>query len=328
MVRISVTAKVMKSLLKYLAWLLLFLFLAGCEKLDRQADEARGFFRPPPVLPVLDLIQTSVPAGFCSVVAMSDQQGYAIPGAEISHADGLSLIHLENHRTYPLSLLAVPCDEIYILRLGMDEEMCFISAFFVSEMSPGRLQAYHVGPFPVMLDDHLVRAILVRNQVTVEDELDLELNISLGEIDMAMERLNAPKPEDVSVAVEQDAWIIEITPEDTWTDFSDDKFMITGGEQNISTLTDMDGNAASILQMATIGLVIGPECLRNPVSGFTVLREIGIDTDSSKQLDDLMLGTILYTFNKSCTGRVRVALATGSFLLSLGREIDFNMMDH
>lgn len=261
-------------------------------------------------------------------MAISEQLGYAIPGADISNVEGLSLIHLENHRTYPLSLLAVPCDEIYILRLGMDEQMCFISAFFVSEVNRGRLQVYHVGPLPVMLDDQHVRAIWVRNQVTVEDELDLELNISQGEIDIAVERLQTPEPEDVSVAVEQNAWIIMISPEGTWTDFSDDKFMITGGEQDISALAHMNGDAASILQMAMIGLMIDPECLRNPISGFTVLREIGVETGSGNRLDDLLLGTILYTFDTSCTGRVRVTLATGSFLLSLGKEIEFNMMDH
>lgn len=318
----------MKPFLKYVTWLFLILFLAGCEQLDQQANDIRGFFHDPPVQPLLDVIQTSVPAGFCSVVAMSEQQGYAIPGADISNLEGLSLIHLKNNRTYPMSLLAVPCDEIYILRLGMDEEMCFISAFFVSGMRRGLQQVYRIGPLPVMLDDQHVRAIWVRNQVTVGDELDLELNISQGEIDMAIERLRTPAPEDVSVAVEQDAWIIEITPEDTWTDFSDDHFMITGGEQDISALADMNGDAASILQMAMIGLLIDPGCLRNPVSGFTVLREIGVDTDNGSRLEDLLLGTILYTFDGSCAGRIRVALATGSFLLSLGQEIELNMTDH
>ena len=129
------------------------------------------------------------------------------------------------------------------------------------------------------------------------------------------------------MAVEQDAWIIEIIPENTWTDFSDDKYIITGGEQNVSTISDQEGNAASILQMAMIGVTIDPACLRNPVSGFTVLREIKVETGNDSRLDDLVLGTILYTFEKSCTGRIKVPVATGSFLLSLGQEVEFNMSD-
>jgi hypothetical protein len=157
--------------------------------------------------------------------------------------------------------------------------------------------------------------------------LNLELVINQGEIDMAIERLQVPKPDDVSVAVEQDAWVIEIIPGNTWTVFSDDKFMITGGEQDVSTISDPEGNAASVLQMAIIGLMIDPSCLKNPVSGFTVLREIKVETGRESRLDDLVLGTILYTFDKSCTGRIKVSVATGSFILSIGQEVEFNMTD-
>jgi hypothetical protein len=321
----------MKAIYKYLAWLFLFLFLflSGCEQLEQKADTVRGFFRQPPVSPLLEIIQTSVPTGFCAVISMADLLGHAIPDADIYNYNGLSLIHMKNNHEYPLSLLAIACDDIYILRLGMDEDMCMISSFFVSkDHLSGQQKIYHIGPLPVMLDDQHVRTIFVRNHVSVEDELNLELSINQGEIDMAIERLMAPNPEDVSVAIEQDAWVIEIDPENTWTDFSDDKYMITGGEQDVSTLSDPEGNAASILQMAMIGLMIDPACLRNPVSGFTVLREISVETGGGSRLDDLVLGTILYTFEKSCTGRVKVPVATGSFILSLGQEVEFNMIDN
>ncbi len=326
--RILFTSNLMKAVSKYLTWLFLFLFLSGCEHLEQKADMIGGFFRQPPILPVLEVIQTSVPTGFCATVAMADQLGHTIPGADVCNYDGLSLIHMENNHEYPLSLLSVPCDEIYILRLGMDEDMCMISSFFVSNDHPsGQQKIYHIGPVPVMLDDQHVRAIFLRNHVSFQDELNLELNISRGEHDLAIERLKVPNPDDVSVAVEQDAWVIEIMPGNTWTDFSDDKFMVTGGEQDVSTISDLEGNAASVLQMAMIGLMIDPACLRNPVSGFTVLREISVETGSDNRLEDLVLGTILYTFEKSCTGRIKVPVATGSFILSLGQEIEFNMMD-
>lgn len=318
----------MKAISKYLAWLFLLLLLAGCEQLEQKADMVRGFFRQPPVLPVLEVIQTSLPTGFCATVAMADQLGQMIPDADVRHYNGLSLIHLENQHAFPLSLLPVPCDEIYILRLGMDEDMCMVSSFFVSsDHLSGRQQIYHIGPMPVMLDDEHVRAILARNHVSFEDELNLELKISKGEIDVAIEKLRVPNPVDVSVAVEQDAWVIEILPGNTWTDFSDDTFVITGGEQDVLTVSDPQGNAGSILQMAMIGLMVEPVCQKNPVSGFTVIREIIIETGVDSHPEDLVLGTIFYTFEKSCTGSVKVPLATGSFIHSLGKELDFNMMD-
>lgn len=324
--RIKFTTRMMKAAGKYLAWLFLILFLSGCEQLEQKADSVNGFFRPAPVLPVLEVIQISVPTGFCAAVAMSEQMGHVIPDADVSNYNGLSLIRMNNNNEYPMSLLNVPCDEIYILRFGMDEEMCIISSFFVSnDHVSGQQKAYHIGPVPVMLDDQHVRAILARNHVSFENDLNLELKISQGEIDIALERLKVPNPDDVSVAIEQNAWVIEIEPENTWNDFSDDKFMVTGGEQDVSTISDPEGNAASVLQMATIGLMIDPSCLKNPVSGFTVFREIKVETGGESRLDDLVLGTILYTFDKSCTGRIRIPLATGSFILSFGQEIEFNM---
>ncbi len=224
------SARLMKTINKYVAWLFLFLFLSGCEQLEQKADTVKGFFRPAPVLPVLEVIQTSVPAGFCAAVAMSDQLGHVIPNADAGRLNGLSLIHMENNQQYPMILLPVPCDDIYILRLGMDEDMCMVNSFFVSkDQLTGQQKVYIMGPLPVMLDDQHVRAIFVRNHVSVEDELNLELKISQGEIDMAIEKLKVPNPDDVSVAVKQDAWVIEIETENTWTDFSDDKYMITGG---------------------------------------------------------------------------------------------------
>jgi len=321
------TNRLMKAIGKSLAWLFLFLLLSGCEQLEERADTVKGFFRQPPVRPVLEVIQTSVPAGFCAAVAMADQLGLTIPGADVSNYNGLSLIHMEKSHEYPLSLLPVTCDEIYILRLGMDEDMCMISSFFVSnDQHTGQQKIFHIGPLPVMLDDQHVRAIFARNHVFVEDVLNLEMKINQGEIDLAIESLKAPNPDDVSVAIDQVAWVIEIFPGDTWTVFSDDKFVVTGGEQDVSTISDPQGNAASVLQMAMIGLMIDPACLKNPVSGFTVLREINVESSSHSQLDELVLGTIFYTFDRSCTGRIRVPIATGSFLLSLGQEVEFNMM--
>jgi hypothetical protein len=327
--RIMFTDRLMKAVVKYLDWLFLFLFLSGCEHLEQKADTVGGFFRPAPVLPVLEVIQTSVPAGFSAAVAMSDQLGHVIPDADVFRYNGLSVIHLENNHEYPLSLLPVPCDDIYLLRLGMEEDMCMIGSYFVSnDRLTGQQKVYHMGPIPVMLDAQIVRAIFVRNHVSVEDELNLELNISQGEIAMAVEKLKIPKPEDVSVAIEQDAWIIEIHPGDTWTDFSDDKFMLTGGEQEVTLHSHPEDNAASVLQMAMIGLLIDPSCLKNPVAGFSVLREISVETGNDKKLEDLVLGTIFYTFTESCTGRIKVPIATGSFILSLGQEVKFNMLDN
>ncbi len=211
----------------------------------------------------------------------------------------------------------------------MDEDMCIISSFFVSnDQLTGQRKVFHIGPLPAMLDDQNVRAIFVRNHVSVEDELNLELKISQGEIEIAIEKLKFPNPDDISVAIEQDAWVIEIEPGKTWTDFSDDKFMISGGEQEISTISDMEGDATSVLQMAIIGMLIEPSCLRNPVAGFSVLREISVETGNDRKLEDLVLGTIFYTFAESCTGRIKVPAATGSFILSLGQEVEFNMRDN
>jgi hypothetical protein len=313
---------------KYLALLSISMLCLGCEQLEHKAAGVGEFFRPPPVLPMLEVIQTSLPTGFCATVAMADQLGHRVPGSDIYQAGGNSLIHLINNHEYPLSLLAVPCDEIYILRLQVDEEICIISAFFVTEdRSSGQYKVYTISPVPVLINDGRVMAILARNNIYVQRDLNLQLEMSQGKIDIEVEKLKVPRPENVSVAIEQNAWIIDIDPYGTWNDFTDDVYTITGGEQDVSTVSDPAGNAANILQLAMIEITVDPGCLRNPVSGFAVHRETGIKTARESQLDDLILGTILYTFNESCTGKIKVPVATGSFLLSTGQEVDFNMMD-
>jgi hypothetical protein len=318
----------MKSILTYLAMLFMFVFFSGCERLDQKADKVREFFRTPPVQPLQELIQTSVPVGFCAVAAMADQMGYTLPGGNIFQYGGNSVIHFKNKHEYPLSLLSIPCDDIYILRLQADEEICIISALFVkNESTSGQCRVYHISPVPVLFDEGNVKAIFVRNNVYVGDDLNLELKMSQGEIDLAIEKLGMPKPGDVSVAVEQNAWIIIVDPAGTWQVFGDDRYSISGGEQDISTYSNPAGNAASVLQMAMIGTTISPECLKNPVEGFAVLREISVETGTDSSLDDLVLGTIMYTFNESCNGRIKVQVATGSFVLSLGKEVEFYMME-
>jgi hypothetical protein len=140
------TPRMMKAVNRYLTWMFLILFLSGCEQLEQKADSVKGFFRPAPVLPLLEVIQTSVPTGFGAAVAMSEQMGHVIPDADVSNYNGLSLIRMNKNNEYPMSLLNVPCDEIYILRLGMDEEMCIISSFFVSnDHVSGQQKVYHIG---------------------------------------------------------------------------------------------------------------------------------------------------------------------------------------
>ena len=64
------------------------------------------------------------------------------------------------------------------------------------------------------------------------------MKMSQGEIDLAIEKLGMPKPDDVSVAVEQNAWIIIADPAGTWQVFGDDRYSISGGEQDISTYSN------------------------------------------------------------------------------------------
>ena len=98
-------------------------------------------------------------------------------------------------------------------------------------------------------------------------------------------------------------------------DVSDDTYSISGGGQYI----EAGSGSASVLQLGMANVVMGPDCLQNPNSGFALLNELASSSSS------MVLANALFSFHPSCDGNARGEGATGNYLLANGQSIPLNL---
>jgi hypothetical protein len=313
----------MKCRHKYLV-LAMFLCLGGCD----QPEKVENFFRPVPVAPLESIIKTCMPVGYCSMIAAADQLGYIVPYEKFQAGKGFTLIRIQPAGEYPLIYLDETIEEILILRYPASDEAMILSIILVHENweeNPGRIIDLH--NVPAIIEDGKVRAVFVSQDIYVRDSVEIDLHMGPGNIQIAMERLETPRPTAAVAAIDQNAWIIDVDPAGTWDQPADDQYIITGGEQDVSAITAETGTESGILQLAMIGTLLGPECIATPTGGFAVLHEIGVETGSESLVTDLVLGTVFYNFKEDCTGRVLVPLATGNYITSTGKTVRMDLLE-
>jgi hypothetical protein len=117
-------------------------------------------------------------------------------------------------------------------------------------------------------------------------------------------RLDHPGPDDVYVAIEQDAYLITVDRNGTPEDGQDDGYTITGGGQ----LIEVENHDAEIIQQGLLDIEIAPSCFQNPVAGMALIRVVGVKDSKLPEL-----GTALLEFSSGCTGTAWVMLATGMY---------------
>jgi hypothetical protein len=313
----------MRGYSNLLAVLMIFL-VTGCEHSGGLSE----FFRPAPVEPLADVIRTSIPIGHCAMVAMADQAGFNIPYDKITAGNGISVIRLEPGMDFPLGYLNTSCREIIILRLPADDDFAILSIFFIyTEHGSSKEEILEIHTIPAMIDEGNVKAVFASQDIYVRDSVEINLQMGPADIWIEIDRLEDPPPETTEAAIEQNAWIIEIYPSGTWDAFTDDSYTITGGAQDVSVLTGTPGSETRIIQMAMIDTKMHPACELAPREGFALLREISLETGLDDSMQDLVLGTVFYHFNPSCTGKVEISLATGSFLTSTGKKINLRLLE-
>lgn len=315
---------IMRSFVKYMLFTLL-LASVGCEQSGRFND----FFQPAPVEPLADVIRTSIPIGYCASVAMADQLGFAIPYETISPGSGFSIIQITPSDDYPMVYLEESCQEILILSFPADEDFAILSLFFIySHRIHPRARILEVHTIPCMVDaEGIIKVVFASQDVYVRDDVELNLHMGLASIQIELDRVEKSRPETTETAISQNAWIIDVDPAGTWNLFTDDSYTITGGEQDVSVLTDWQSTETSMIQLAMMETQIKPECILAPMHGFAVLSEIGVDTGPRESIDDLVMGTVFYQFNAPCTGKVDIQLATGNYITSIGKKVDLGLID-
>lgn len=299
-----------------LALTIIFLFVS-CKELEE-------YFRDPETESVTDVIRTSAVIGYTVSTAMSVMEGHDLPNVRIKTACSgfpcvsVMLIRIDN--SYPFPFSSNETGEIVVAGLWADEGTAILTLLmtdFNVHTKTFRLKNVHTIPV-IRTFDGTIMAVFAGIDINLNEESGnlLEFNLATQEIESEFSRLDEIRPDDLYIAVEQNAWFIEIdqkgTPDNLW----DDEFNITGGGQ----LVKVTENTTEVIQQGMVDVLIDQLCTANPVRGNALIRKINTEDKKFPEL-----GTALLEFHCNCSGMVEILLATGIYIGSNGKDIDLNL---
>lgn len=306
-----------RQTIRMLLSVLLILLVASCnikEKIDQ-------FTKVPPVSPITETIKTSAIIGFASVLTCAHYQGYDLPftSIQLNHQTSFMVVDLE--RYFPFQFQDDVYSEISILSLRMGEDAFIVSILLSgSDIHTGTFRLYKVHTFPVMVRDGRIMAVFASQDINFGPDHYLEISLSDAEIQFELERLQSPMPTDEYIAIAQNAWLIDINPNNSWLDFSDDTYRISGGQQNVAISTGYELPDASVVQMAILNTVLSPTCSKNPGEGWVVMQNVEVSEKS-----EMVVGQAFFDFIPDCDGKIKLLLGTGSFIGSSGKKIGLGL---
>ncbi len=305
--------------IRYKISVILFLILLSvisCKK-------AKEYFHDPETEPVAHAVKTSAAIGYSASVAISVMSGVKLPYV-ITTGDcnnfpctSLSLVTVNSNNQVLFSGGSI--GEITIAALWPDEDAGIITILFTDiNISTQNFTLLSIHTVPVIKKEDRIIVVFSENDINIGSDSDtlLDLDLSQGEIDFELARLEYETPDNLYVAVEQNAWIIAIDQKGTLDNFSDDSYLITGGGQLIEA-TSVSGG---IIQQAMLSVELNPYCQFNPVSGFALIKNIKAE---EKKIPEL--GTAVFEFHNHCDGRADVKIATGVYIRSNGKSLPLNL---
>ncbi len=300
----------------YISLILILIFLCSCKKV-------KEYFHDPETEPVRQAIKTSAAIGYSVSVAMSVMAG-AQPQHVISAGDCRDfpctfLMYININPDNPLLFSEGEVGEIIVAGLRPDEDAAIMTIVFTDiNISTQSFNLLSVHTIPVIKEEDRIMIVFSEMDINFDPDNDALLNLDLSqqEIDSEISRLDRERPEDLYVAVEQNAWFIGVNQKNTLTDFYDDSYSITGGGQIIEVI----GASGGIIQQAMLNVQIESECPRNPVTGFALIKNTSAEERKFPEL-----GTAIFGFHHACDGMADITLATGVYLRSNGKSVPLGL---
>ena len=287
------------------------LLFAGCLGED-------AFFRDPSGEPIEAVLRTAVPLAYAASAAMAAVNGSPPPNANATNTcstfpcTSLVTIHVDG-RTAPPALAPFGTGQILVAGLWSSPESAILTVAFVDLLvGTDHLRVRDVSTFPAVVTPTGLEIVYASIDVNVVGGPGDPGDLTPAQIDLLFLRLGIVPSPDPAANLGLDAWIVEVDDADTPRDLFDDRYSVTGGGEYV----DAASGSGRVLQLAMVGAVLAPGCTLNPVEGLAVLNEAGASASSLP-----VLGTALISFEPACTGRARVLVGTGSYLLCTGKTI-------
>jgi len=302
----------------YISLILILIFLCSCKKV-------KEYFHDPETEPVRQAIKTSAAIGYSVSVAMSVMSGeqlqHVISTGDCSDFPCTFLIYININQDNPLLFSEGDVGEIIVAGLRPDEDVAIMTIVFTDiNISTQSFNLLSVHTIPVIKEEDRIMVVFSEMDINIGTDSDalLELDLSQQEIDTEISRLDRERPEDLYVAVEQNAWFIDVNQKNTFSDFYDDSYSITGGGQII----EVTGASGGIIQQAMLQVQIESGCMRNPVNGFALIKNTSAEERKFPEL-----GTAIFGFHHACDGMADITLATGVYLRSNGKSVPLGLND-
>lgn len=290
---------------------------------DTACRKMMDYFRDPDTEKLVETIHTTVMVGYASNLAMAVIDGQSFPNVAFSRSnDGFpctTLMVIDMAADPNFFLPNEKASQITVAGLWPDASTAILTIMLTDyHIGSSTLDILGIQTIPVIRDaDHINIALAGMDiQMNPDQEALLSLNLSTMEIESELLRLETPLPDDIYLAVLQNAYFIDVFNHSTGTSIGDDSYTITGGGQ----LVEISGNSAEITQQAMIDVRVTPACILNPVNGMALVKVTGMENEGFPEL-----GTALLEFTEGCGGTAQVFLATGMYAGSNGKEIDFQL---
>jgi len=305
----------MKKRSIYLLILLIAFILFSCNKI-------KDYLREPDPSLLVETIHSCSLVSYSANVAYSLINGQILPHTSIIRSNSgfpcttLMTIDKTGMGNYPVNDMAAG---VTIAGLWADENTAVFSIMITKYMGQtSTLSVLGIKTIPAIRTENHISIALASMDIQMNPDEDALLSINLNTLEVQSElfRLEAPVPNDVYIAVLEDAYFMDIENNSTAGNLADDKYTITGGGQ----LVKVNGNDAEITQQAMVDVAITPECQRNPVNGMALMKVTGLEDENFPEL-----GTAVFEFHSSCSGTAGIYAATGMYLSSNGRNVPFEL---
>lgn len=307
----------------------LIISISGCRKeIDNPLDE---WMQDPPVTPITKTIKTVVPIGYAASAVIMDMKGYKSSNikSETQKSTNILYINTESNE-YPFKFKGDNYGQMIVAYAQTDPNAALVSVFFTEmDVVTGSFTLKNVIAFPVIYDElnDKTTAVYASIDVNLGSNSNIGLDLTSEEIDQNMDKLNNNRYYNTSyvdLAVEQNAWIIDVYHHGTFDNAFDDNIKIYGGQQAVEVEDYNTESSVGALQMAMLDVSFSADCIHNPTQGFAFMQDV--EVASSQTDNDIVFGHVFYEFTPDCDGRVLIDLATGNFVFSIGKELDLDLI--
>lgn len=304
----------------------------SCRKkeIDNPIDD---WFQDPPVSPMTQTVKTVIPVGYAASMVIMDIKGLKNTNVKSVQQKSSKLLYIDTNTDYPYKFKGDEYGQMIVAYVQTDENAALASVFFTDmDIVSGSYKLLNVIAFPIILDEFedKITAVYVSMDINIDidpaTDTGYGLDLTPAEIDLNLGKLNNERVYEktyTNIAIDQNAWIIDVYHQGTFDNLLDDEFKIYGGQQAVAVEDYDTESSAGVMQMAMIDVGFSADCIKNPTSGFAFMQDVEVATSTND--NDIVFGHVFYEFTPDCDGRVLVDIGTGNFLFSMGKELDLGL---